>query len=392
MTNLMNKFRTGELESLDLRNADTAHWMRAHFPAIMADRPINMSDSYQFMPSHRIATNLAEQFEMTLVEVGQQFSRARNPAGQEHFMKFRMPGDLAKLPGVGDSVPEIVIMNSHNGRSTIRAYAGIFRMVCANGMVVSEKSFGQIKLRHFGLDNTFVEFNKVLGLMARRMTILDNRMARMKEVILTPHEQNQLAIQLMKLRGTPDWLEAADLLAANRIEDERAEGGERSLWTTFNTLQENLTSKSIGRHFDDARDRSIRPLSGARAHILTNEKLWAGLEFFIEEHFPKLAADTFDKPAQAPLPLAKGVVKVEDVPEAEVISEEGGSEAVRCFELTDLPVAKPAVRSFEELLALKTFSEMDSITAEEYELLDKELKTKLQKRKSYLKNKQLVTA
>jgi len=396
MTNLLNKYRTAENEAIDLRVPETAQWVGERFPAIMAKRPTGMSDSYQFMPSYKIATDLMDQFGVPLVEVGQQFSRSRAPAGQEHFMKFRLPSGIDRLPAVGDSVPEIVIMNSHNGRSTIRAYAGIFRFVCANGMVVSEKSFGQIKIRHFGEENNFAEFNKVLSVMARRMSILDNRMARMKEVILTPHEQNQLAKALMEVRGTPDWLEAADSLAANRVDDERMENGNRSLWTTFNTLQENLTNRSLSRHFENARDRSIRPLSGARAHVLTNERLWAGLETFIEDRFPKLAAETFEKPAQAPLPLTGGAVSIDQVPEAEVVVPEALPVAIALAPVDAQP--EPAaqeghvLRSFGQLLELKTFAEMDAITAEEYELLDRELKTKISKRKSYLKGKEKVDA
>jgi len=396
MANLINKYRTAENETLDLRVPDTAQWVRERFPAIMANRPTGMSESYQFMPSHKIATDLMDQFGMPLVEVGQQFSRSRSPAGQEHFMKFRLPSGLGGLPAVGDSVPEIVIMNSHNGRSTIRAYAGIFRFVCANGMVVSEKSFGQIKIRHFGEENNFAEFNKVLGVMARRMTILDSRMARMKEVVLSPHEQNQLAKALMRIRGTPDWLEAADSLKANRADDECTEDGNRSLWTTFNTLQENLTNRSLAREFEDARNRSIRPLSGARAHVLTNERLWAGLETFIEDRFPKLAADTFEKPAQASIVLTGGAVSIDQVPVAEVVGEVAVSVAVAVAPVDALP--SPAaqeshvLRSVEQLMKLKTFAEMDAITAEEFELLDKEFKTKLSKRKSYLKSKQKVDA
>lgn len=349
----MNNYRTAENEFLDLRKPETADWMKATYPAIMADRPVGMSDNYQFMPSYKIAQNLSDHFGMGLVSVGQQFSRRRNPAGQEHFMKFRLPSSLATLKNVGDSAPELVIMNSHNGRSTIRAYAGVFRLVCANGMVVSERSFGQLKFRHFGIENTFAEFGKVLSVMARNMTVLDARMAKMKEVMLTPHQQNQLAKELMKIRKVPDWVESKSMLEARRPEDQREEDGKRSLWVTFNVLQESLTNSNITREFEDQRNRSIRPLTGARATILTNERLWAGLEFFIDNHFKKLASETFQQ--------VEGVA-------------------------TEFPSAAK-IRSFDELIAQTSYSSW-SVNDEEFANLDPTQKAKLAKRKSYLKGKE----
>lgn len=376
MTNIGN-YRTAEGEILDVTKPDVQGFLKNNYPAIMTNRPVGMSHGYNFMPSYTIALNMQERFDMGLVEVGQQFSRARDPRGQEHFMKFRLPSSLAKLKQVGDSAPELVIMNSHNGRTTIRAYAGIFRPVCLNGMVVSEKSFGQIKLRHFGEKNTFDEFGKVLDVMARRMKILDNRMGKMKQVMLTAHEENQLAYAVMKMRGTPTWVEAADVLQVRRSEDSFNSEGKRSLWVAFNCIQENLTSQQVTHIFEGARNRSLRPLTGARAHILTNEKIWQGLENFIEAHLPSLVADTFD---------------IIEAKATEVLREAVPELAPEDQEPVDRTIEPIKLRTVEQLLALKTFAEIDAISSDEYEILDKETKTKLQKRKSYLRSKEKVDA
>lgn len=291
---MIGKYRTAEEDFIDMTSKDARQFLATNYPAIMNERPINMSDEYQFMPSFKIAENLQSMFDLKLVEVHQQFSRRRDPRGQEHYMKFRLPSGLSELTKVGDSKPELVIMNSHNGRSTIRAYAGVFRLVCSNGMVVSERSFGQIKLRHFGERNSFEEFSKIIGGMAERLAVLDSRMALMNELILTKHMQNQLAKEMIKVRKAPDWLEAKDVLEARRVDDATSEDGKRSLWLTYNVIQENLTSRTINHTAQDVRARSIRPLSGARADLTTNERLWATLESFLEEKFPKVAKEAFE--------------------------------------------------------------------------------------------------
>jgi hypothetical protein len=49
---------------------------------------------------------------------------------------------------VGDSLVEVVLVNSHDGTSSYKLMAGIFRLVCWNGMVVSESMQDSIAVRH----------------------------------------------------------------------------------------------------------------------------------------------------------------------------------------------------------------------------------------------------
>lgn len=302
-------FRAADNEFIDMNDKEARGWLTKHYPAIMAERPVGMSDGYQFMPSHRIASTLQNEFKMNLVAVGQQYSRARNPAGQEHFMKFRPPTDLIDMKQVGDSAPEIVITNSHNGRSVIKAYAGIFRLVCSNGMVVSEASFGEIELRHFGEQNSFEAFSKMLATMAGRMELLGNRIAKMQSTLMTRHEENQLAKMIIEARGAPDWVEAKDVLTVHRPEDDYDEDGARDLWRTFNVIQENMTSRRVQMERQEgARLRSLRPLTGARAEILTNERIWTALDKFIEDRkdrFGDIAQMIADARPVAQLPVAE---------------------------------------------------------------------------------------
>jgi hypothetical protein len=351
-------YRAAEGDFLDLNIKEQADWAKSHYPALMANRPSGMSEDYQFMPSHTIAKTLHNDFGLRLVEVGQQHSRSRDPAGQEHFMKFRMPNEMMNLNQVGDSIPELVIMNSHNGRSTIRAYAGIFRFVCANGMVVSEQSFGQIKLRHFGEKNTFSVFQEVLTGMARRINVLDARLAKMNSVMLSPLQQRRLAKEVMGLRKVPDWVETAHVLEAHRPADMADADGLRSLWVTFNVIQENLTARTVVHAPENSRPVQMRPITGARAHVLTNEKIWNGLEVFAEENFKDLGLDLeelFDQPALAL-----------EAPKAE---------------------PKAAPRSATEILSLATYEQLCDATPEELEAFTPEEKKKLSSRKSYLKRK-----
>lgn len=362
-------YRTAEGEILDIRTEEARGFLKKHYPAIMAERPINMSESYQFMPSYKIAETLIDKFGLGLVSVSQQFSRARDPNGQEHFMRFRMPSTVS-LRSVGDSVPELVIMNSHNGRSTLRAYAGVFRLICSNGMVIADKSFGKISLRHFGHENNFEAFSNVLSGMAVNFQRMDTRMKLLDELMMTPGQQIGLAREMMKARGVPNWVEPQMLLKARRdIEKEDEATGIRSAWKTYNVLQESLAeSRDVAFERAGARARSLRPLSGARSQVLVNEKLWAAMEDFIAKNWPELSSDIVDGTAdEVAVPLALPVVDGDHRP------EEGAQE-------------EHVLRPLSELLEL-SYEEMATISDDEIAALSKDERTKLSKRKSYLKSK-----
>lgn len=361
-------YRTGEGEILDIRNEEARGFLTKNYPAIMAERPSGMSDGYQFMPSFKIAETLIERFNMGLVAVGQQFSRARDPKGQEHFMRFRLPEDIG-LKKVGDSVPELVIMNSHNGRSTLRAYAGVFRLICSNGMVIADKTFGKITLRHFGIENNFEAFGSVLDNMAGNFKRMDDRMQALDDLMLTPAQQISLARSLMEARGVPDWVEPFMVLKGRRAIEMPTPEGLRSAWKTYNVLQESLAeARDIQFERAGARARSLRPLTGARAQVLVNERVWGAMEDFIAKHWPELASPVVEGEAtEVAEPLALPVVAEDHQP------EQAGQE-------------EPILRPFEELMALD-YDSMATISDAELAGLGKDEKKKLSSRKSYLKKK-----
>ena len=63
---------------------------------------------------------------------------------------FRNP-DVVINGDDGDTVfPQVLLTNSHDGKNAFTFTAGLFRMVCANGLVVSTKEFENVKMRHMG--------------------------------------------------------------------------------------------------------------------------------------------------------------------------------------------------------------------------------------------------
>jgi hypothetical protein len=56
-------------------------------------------------------------------------------------MRLRRAGQIT-----GKEVPEIILLNSHDGSSSYQMIPGMFRFVCTNGMICGQ-TFGEIGFR-----------------------------------------------------------------------------------------------------------------------------------------------------------------------------------------------------------------------------------------------------
>ena len=257
------------------------------FPAVMTSQTTIMSKNYQFMSTFNLAVQLQVKHGLELCYIGQQRSTKRDPAYQEHVLRFRLPAERRPVQ-INDSVPEIVLMNSHNGRCSLRVYLGVFRMVCANGMIISDGAHDQTSLRHIGEGNTETIASKIVASSANRLELHCNRINAMSSTMLKNGQQEQLARALMDRRQCPEWLTVAQALEAIRPEDQCDEDGLRSLWVTFNVLQENLTNRSLTELVKgEKRTGKTRPIESTRGNIITNEALWNELDKFIWDNKQK---------------------------------------------------------------------------------------------------------
>ena len=51
----------------------------------------------------------------------------------------------------GDTVfPQILMTNSHDGKNSFQFQAGLYRLVCSNGLVIADAQFEDVKMRHMG--------------------------------------------------------------------------------------------------------------------------------------------------------------------------------------------------------------------------------------------------
>ena len=163
--------------------------------------------------------------------------RARKGEGfQKHLVVFRN-NDLFIEGADGDNVfPQILLTNSHDGKNAFTFTAGLFRMICENGLVISTQEFENMKIRHYGYD--FTELQTVINTMVEALPLAVESMNRFKQTQLAQEQILEFARKAVQVRFGEEQAQniAIDynaLTTATRPEDRGTD-----LWSVFNVIQE----------------------------------------------------------------------------------------------------------------------------------------------------------
>jgi hypothetical protein len=200
----------------------------------------------------------------------------------KHMIRFRSIN--SQLTKVGDSDLETVLINSHDGTSRYVLMLGVFRLVCSNGLIISEGLVQSIKIRHVG--NIIDEvISGSLNLIDEAPKISD-QINRWRTITLQPVEQLALAESAHMLRY-PDQqstsalaIKPGTLLKARRYDDNGSD-----LWSTFNRIQENTVRggvKGFVREGFRLQRRTVREVKGIDQNVDLNKALWSLAEKMAE--------------------------------------------------------------------------------------------------------------
>jgi len=103
----------------------------------------HLSHIYKFIPTTEVMDVLAENNWLP-TQVLQSTTRSGGAAKipyKKHIIRFRNSENDALAAELGDTFPEIVLTNSHNGTSSFKFHVGLFRLVCSNGLVIADQTF-----------------------------------------------------------------------------------------------------------------------------------------------------------------------------------------------------------------------------------------------------------
>ncbi|MDP1573755.1 MAG: DUF932 domain-containing protein [Coxiellaceae bacterium] len=187
-------------------------------------------------------------------------------------LRFR---HISATPTPSGLFPEIVLVNSHDGLSSYRLMAGVFRVVCSNGLVAGD-FYGETRVRHQGnVIGQVIEGSYSVIKESRGMIESANKMS---SISLSIPEANRFAEEAHAIRfsDTPlfDSIKANYLLAPRRFADNKTD-----LFTVFNVVQENvikggIRGYSVSSNFRPKRVTS-RAISSIDQNVITNRALWS---------------------------------------------------------------------------------------------------------------------
>lgn len=242
--------------------------IRAKAPSVFATQAADtVSAKYAYLPTYQAVRAMRVMgFEVANVREGYK----RSPEGRNfaiHELRMRKVG-VEPHRELGDLVPEVLLRNSHDRTSGFSLSAGIFRLVCLNGMTVAESGF-HVNLRHVGahqLDRLHAGIAMIQSQLPKTLEIARD----WSQIQLQPLQQVQLAQRALEIRGTSVEVDIASLLRPRRYND----AGD-SLWSVFNRVQENLTVGGVRGRGTNGQRRSVSGIRTLAADVSFNTKLWS---------------------------------------------------------------------------------------------------------------------
>ena len=262
----MYRFATSSNQAAFRSNSPLSNDQIARYaPSVLAtEAHSSRGERYRFIPTIDVLDGLrAEGFQP--FEVRQ--TRVRDQSRREftkHMVRLRHANSIATQ----GEVPEIVLLNSHDGTSSYQLLAGFFRMVCSNGLIAGNVC-EDVRVRHSGrvvndvIEGSFRVLDEVQTAAARIETY--------KSIELKPEEQLLLANSALQLR----WDDQAPVTAQGVLQARRWEDRKGDLWTTFNRIQENLVRGGVSGRGATGRRMTTREVAGVNENVKLNRALWS---------------------------------------------------------------------------------------------------------------------
>lgn len=235
------------------------------------------SARYTYVPTSEIIASMVRENFLPVFACQSRCRDAEKRDFTKHMIRFRQNGAALSKP----EVPEVVLVNSHDGTSSYQLCAGIFRMVCTNGMIVGDK-FEQLKVQHSGniLETVLNGAHTVAHDFERALGTVQA----FKELTLTPDEKGIFAAAAADLRFEPKEGEELPVLPATLLKPRRNADQQNDLWTVLNTVQENAIKGGVNgvRNPKTGARRKTREVKGIDANVRLNRALWTLAEKMAE--------------------------------------------------------------------------------------------------------------
>jgi hypothetical protein len=244
------------------------------------------SDRYLFTNTIDLAKVLLDKGWQIDSAEEQRTRKATKTGYQLHRIVFSNPD--FQIDDHNDVKPQILLSNEHYGSRSLQVHFGLFRFICANGIIaaIDENSIEDTRLRHHysNIENV----DKMLDYATKQANRIGESLNRFKSVDLDYDAQNDFADKAIKIRFGKEE-DKTSLVAAQVLLSQRQEDRASDLWTVFNRVQENLIRGGMTgqRIYEDPKTgqvkfktRKIRAVRNLTQNYKINTSLWELAESF----------------------------------------------------------------------------------------------------------------
>jgi len=239
-------------------------------PSVFADRPYHaVSEKYRFIPTSAVLTRLQEEG----WDVMQAFENRVRLADRRGFTKHRLvlqKRGAQPLTKLGDTLPRIVLTNGHDRSSAYNVEAGLFRLVCLNGLMVSSGNFGKVRVQHSGSKDLAERVLEGTYAVVSDMQEITAQAGEMSSIALSSAEQVAYAEAASLIR----WDGNAPVQAEQLLRVRRHEDAKTDLWTIYNRVQENIIRGGLRGVNANGKRSKTRGVNSINESTRINRALW----------------------------------------------------------------------------------------------------------------------
>lgn len=225
-----------------------------------------VSEKYSHIPTERVIDDMSA-LGWNVVDA-KEIKARKNQGFQKHMLVFANP-EIVINGADGDTVfPRILLTNSHDGKNAFSFKAGLFRLVCSNGLVIADEQFGEMKIRHIGYD--FEALQTLITEMVEKLPLTVESMNKFKNKQLSEEQKQKFALEALGLRFDTDnkTFNVDEFLSPTRKEDEG-----NDLWSVFNLVQEKLVHGMVD-YQSGSKNRKARRIKNFQQDVKLNSELY----------------------------------------------------------------------------------------------------------------------
>ncbi len=227
------------------------------------------SEKYSHIPTYKIIEDM-QLLGWGVIDVKE--VKARKNAGfQKHLLVFRN-NDIMIDGKDGDTVfPQVLLTNSSDGKNAFTFRAGLFRLVCSNGLVISTQDFADMKIRHMGYD--FEELQKTINTMVEKLPLTVESMNKFKQTQLDEAQIIEFAKKALETRFSEDEIKRIKVDYSELVKPTRKEDEGNDLWSVFNVIQEKVIDGGF-EYTAGTKTRKARRIKNFNQDLIVNSKLY----------------------------------------------------------------------------------------------------------------------